>query len=357
MKASAVTVVEKTEIADLVEKPREEDNSGGHLPLRKTQSRSPPRSPDFQKSSHTQSERPRSLSVDSVSSSSMSVSLGGGKFLHVRKVTNVKDGISNPGKSGGISSSPSVVLLRPRASSTGLAPQNLKGKVTILTPIGAKSTKSPSISGQKRTLSRSSTPPSGNVFLNIPQKKQKLSPNVTSSAPTISLKSVIKTPLAGKIMINASEGKQQIDKVSPPKDFAIRGSNFTASTTSSSKPLSENVAKNDCVKPTKSFILKNTKQGLMVVGQSIVVKDSFSAIGSSQKAVQSKSKAFAAKASTHENSHTTEDEKQKVSISNFTLVSVDCYGANTGVQFFHLFLNSFSSFRVKLLSCDFRVNF
>ena len=155
-----------------------------HLKLRRTRSKSPAEThlPQETCPAPTPSERPRSLSLDSVSPSPVSVSLGGGKLLRVHKVASRGKAYGQNSKTSTRNApSPPLVVLRPRASSAGLSPpkfsQTTKGKVTILTPIGAKVTKPSNISGQKRPLARATASSSGRIVLNVvPEKKTKAFP-------------------------------------------------------------------------------------------------------------------------------------------------------------------------------------
>jgi len=271
-------------------KPGEDcDLNGGHLKVRKTRSKSPiqkhlSQENDVEKSS---SERTRSLSLDSVSP--VSVALGSGKMVRVHSVAPSGKARSSNAKSA--PPSPPLVVLKPRASSTGLPSQKFspttKRKVTILTPIGTKRSISPNISGQKRPLAQALPSSSGKIVLDVPEKKLKLPPNFATIKPL-----GVNKPITGKIKLNLCVGKQQKSQSSPVADPQIRGGLSGTPSTPTSKIKFENKAKVGPSKPTKSFILKTTKQGLIVMGQNAVVKEA------STQASQSKTSFFQTKSST-----------------------------------------------------------
>ena len=154
-----------------------------------------------------------------------------------------------------------MVVLRPRSSSTGISQkfsQTTKGNVTIFTPIGSKTAKSPSFSGQKRPIGQVSASSCGRIVLNVlPEKKQKLTNPAAQGATT------------SKITLSLNKQKAEV----PIHDSSLRGG--VPGTTAVRRPSIkfENSGKKDS-NPAKSYILKNTKQGLVVVGQNLVVKDS-----------------------------------------------------------------------------------
>ena len=234
------------------------------------------------------SKRPRSLSADSVVPTvSLSVNLG--KPIQVPLLDNGTNGAEvTSSKVTSSQSTSSVVVLRSRSSSTGMPQkysQTTKGKVTILTPISSKPSPSPTVAGQKRSIGLLSKSSSGKLVLNVvPEKQRKMTESLGDDAATVSNTNWKtsgnphdRTKQSGKALLTFAPNQSQSAQTPAVKDIRLRlGSSGSAVTGSKGKGDS------DVTKGPKSFLLKNTKQGLVVIGQSVVCSKSTASQASNQ---------------------------------------------------------------------------